>query len=192
MHPYAYQHLLFLQDLLPRKPSTGRANFIIAELYRNADCPERAFPYYEKRSESGGNEEEVFWSLLQMAEIKAMLGAGKEEVISLYKRAYSFRPSRIEPRYGLARYYRTQGDMIQGHLIAKLALHLPPSNDKIPAIKCDQEWIHEYGLWLEYMLCSHYGELREEAFHGAKKLLSMPDTPIAIRWIAENVRDGNH
>ena len=189
MHPYAYKQLLALQELLKRKPSSTRAYFLIAELYRNAQCPERAYPYYQKRAEAGGNEEEVFWSLYQMAEIQEMLGFPREEVVDSYNRAYNFCPSRIEPRYRLARYYREQGDLMQGYLIAKIALALSPSAYKIPANKWNQEWIYEYGLPLEYMLCSYYAELYEEALHMALQLLAIPHLPVAIRGIAENIFD---
>lgn len=86
-----------------KDPSNSRTVFYLAQSYRDCNKPRAAINWYKKRAEMGGWNEEVYYSLLQVAELSAKTGAKEDDVLDMYLKAWETRPSRLEACYMLMR-----------------------------------------------------------------------------------------
>jgi glycosyltransferase involved in cell wall biosynthesis len=141
-----------LETALELEPDNARNIFYLAQSYKDYGDKEKALLNYSKRAEMGGWDQEVFWSLLQVAILQEHLDYPKEAVIASYRKAYESRMSRIEPLYHLARIYREKKEFYKGYEIAKLATAIPPSKDLLFV----QTWMYAYGLPLERSVCAYW------------------------------------
>ncbi len=120
-----------LEAALRDEPHNARYAFYLAQSYRDAGQTAQARQAYEKRAAMGGWDEEVWYSLYQMARLSELLGEPKAQVMSAYLHAYAARPSRAETLVALARYLRLQLDWPPAYLYAKQAAELPLSTDRL-------------------------------------------------------------
>lgn len=120
-----------LEAALRQEPQNARYTFYLAQSYRDAGQQALARQWYEKRSAMGGWEEEVWYSLFQIARLTELLGEPKAQVMAAYLRAYAARPGRAETLVALARYLRLQGDHPPAYLYARQATELPLSTDRL-------------------------------------------------------------
>lgn len=86
-----------------KDPNNARTVFYLAQSYRDANKLRAAINWYKKRAEMGGWNEEVYYSLLQVAELSARLGVDEDKIIDMYLKAWETRPSRLEACYMLMR-----------------------------------------------------------------------------------------
>jgi hypothetical protein len=78
---------------------------------------------------SAWQEEEVFYSQLEIARLMIWLARPRDDVVQEYLAAYAMRPLRGEALYGLAMYFlELQGDAVQVFLFAKAGMDLPRPN----------------------------------------------------------------
>lgn len=171
-----------LEDDLKQDPDNARTMFYLAQSYRDANLLEEAIDRYEKRVTMGGWDEEVFWSLYQIAGLQERLELPKEQVIASYYRAYDYRPSRVEPLYRIASIHRKEGQPYHAYLISELATHIAKPQDLIFV----ESWIYDFGLLFEYSLCAHLVGLYQEAFNASLKLMSNPNAPEELKKAAEH------
>jgi glycosyltransferase involved in cell wall biosynthesis len=169
--------IAMLEDDLEKNPNNARSVFYLAQSYRDGNFFEKAIELYETRVEMGGWDEEVFWSLYQIAALQERLGKDRETVLAAYSRAFNYRPSRAEPMYRIASYQRRQGYPYHAYLIANLGMKIPLPRDLIFV----ESWIYDFGLGLEYALCCHQLKRYEECFNTCLALLSNPRIPDDIR-----------
>jgi glycosyltransferase involved in cell wall biosynthesis len=146
-----YKDAQVLEKALEQEPNNTRYQFYLAQSYRDAQMPELAIKHYEKRVAMGGWDQEVFWSLFEIGNLQARLGK-TEEAVTSYLKSYLYRPTRAEPLYELAHYYRCKGDHFSGYLAAKQGLMLPLSEDAIFV----QKWMYDWGLYLEFSICAYW------------------------------------
>ena len=118
-----------LTQSLERGANVPRATFHLAQCYRDLGNLPLAIEYYEKRATLGGWAEEVWYSLYQVARLQQRLGIAWMLVLDQYLRAYEFRPSRIEPLYHIARFYRENGQPSLARLFAGPGLGAPYPDD---------------------------------------------------------------
>ncbi len=166
-----------LEEDLLQDPNNSRSIFYLAQSYRDALYFEEAIKYYQQRVDMGGWEEEVFWSLYQIANIQDRMGLDPATVIESYYRAFDYRPSRVEPLFRIALLHRRAGEIQQSFLLNRIALQSPKPHDLIFV----EAWIYDYGLLFEYSLCTRQLGYHQEAFNTCLKLLSHPETPADIR-----------
>lgn len=166
-----------LENALKKEPTNTRYAFYLAQSYRDAQDYPNALINYEKRIAMGGWDQEIFWSMLQVALIKENLNRPKEDIISSYVNAFIYRPSRSEPLYRLASYYRRAGDYLNGYRIASIGLTTTPSTD----ILFVEHWVDDYGMLLERSICAYWIEKYAEAYDDCKVLLA--------KQLPQNVRD---
>ncbi len=97
-----------LEAGLMDEPNNSRYVFYLAQSYFDAGDYENSLKNYQKRLEMGGWNEEIFWSMVQIGLLQQYLGKATEEISSSFTKAYHYRPTRMEPMYHLAKYYRTK------------------------------------------------------------------------------------
>ena len=108
-----------------------RCTFYLAQSWRDLDEYEKALETYEERVKLGGWEEEVYYSLLQIALLKIKLEYSLEEVTQAFLSAYEYRPKRAESLYFLARHLRFKDKIKLAYIYASVAASIPQSDDRL-------------------------------------------------------------
>jgi glycosyltransferase involved in cell wall biosynthesis len=172
---------LLLENALKDDPTNARYTFYLAQSYRDAEMPEQALKVYQKRVEMGGWDQEVYCSLLQIARLQEELNMPEDVVSKGYYKAYQFRPTRAEPLYQLANYYRRKDNYLLGYLISSFALKIKEPSDVLFV----ESWIHEFGLLLENSICSYWLGNYRESLDTCNLLLSNQDLPDYVKDCVE-------
>lgn len=170
-----------LEQALLDEPHNTRYRFYLAQSYRDAGNNEKALENYQKRIEKGGWNEEVFYSLYQCAILKQLLDYPKEEVISSYYTAFEYRPTRSEPLYHLAEFYRLQEQYAHAYLIAKAGLTIPYPQDLLFV----EHWCYDWGLLLECSISAYWLGKYQECYDQTMQLLNKKELPQCVRECAE-------
>jgi tetratricopeptide (TPR) repeat protein len=141
-----------LQEALKEEPNNERYVFYLAESLKDGEKKEEAIQQYMKRINMGGWSEEVFWSLLQIAQLKNELKYPVEDVINSYYQAHRYRPHRGEPIYYLAHLFNKTGQFALAYSCLKGYAYIPqpPKKD----ILFNLDWVQEYGLSFELSLAA--------------------------------------
>ena len=174
-----------LEKALKEDPTNARNVFYLAQSYKDAGKLKKAIEVYEKRVAMGGWEQEVFWSLYQIAIIQETLKMPEDIINKSYTKAYQFRPCRVEPLFRLSSYYRRKENYLMGYLFAQFALNMKQPNDPLFV----ESWIYQHGLLLEYSICSYWIGRYDESLQSSKQLLAMKDLPENVReCVGNNMR----
>lgn len=177
-----HKDALVLEAALAKEPNNTRNQFYLAQSYRDAQEYELALKHYKKRFEMGGWDEERFWSLMQIALIQEWLEMDSATVIEGYKKAFAFRPTRVEPLYHLCNYYRQKvGNCRESYKVAREGLAIQMPKD----VLFIDSWIYDYGLLLEYSIACYWTEKYVEAQVASLLILSKPDIPSNFRECVE-------
>ena len=152
---------LIEEGVLKRKNKLiQRCTFYLAQSWRDLDEYEKALETYEERVKLGGWEEEVYYSLLQIALLKIKLEYSLEEVTQAFLSAYEYRPKRAESLYFLARHLRFKDKIKLAYIYASVAASIPQSDDRlfinydIYAWKAKDE-LAVAAYWVEYYQLSY-------------------------------------
>ncbi len=172
-----------LEKAHQKEPLNSRNVLYLALSYEVAGENEKALPYYEKRSQMGGWEEEVFYSLFRIAHIQRRLKMDPGLFIQGYLRAYERRPTRAEPLYWLADYYLSVDNYLLGYVVSKLGASIPlPEKDLFYV----ERFVYEHGLQNQRADCAYYLGRRQETLEGYRKILSLKQLPLEVRKRIEN------
>jgi len=166
-----------LEKALKEEPNNRRYVFYLAQSYRDALDHENALKYYQRRSSMGGWDQEVFYSLYQVAVMKEVLNYPQKEVLDSYFYAFNYRPSRVEPLYRIANYYRRMGDFERGYKIASIAAGIEKPDD----IHFVEDWVYQYGVDLEQSVCAYWIDAFEESRDISLNILGREDLPENVR-----------
>ena len=121
-----------LEKALVAEPDNARCEyFYLAQSYRDSDQFGPALGAYQRRAAMGGWEEEVWYSLLEVARLSERTGAVAPSVVECYLSAYQYRPVRAEPLVELARLHRLRGEYALAHLYAERACQIPRPDDTL-------------------------------------------------------------
>lgn len=170
-----------LEEALKDDPLNSRYVFYLAQSYRDAFLYENALQTYIRRVSMKGWEQEVYYSLLQIALMKEHLNFPKNEIMNSYFEAFSYRPQRAEPLFYLARYLRTLEEFETGYKIAVVASDIPRPSD----ILFLEDWIYQYGIDLERSVNAYWIGNYEESKNLSLELLSSGFLPRNVRDIVE-------
>lgn len=166
-----------LENELKKNPDHARTVFYLAQSYRDAGNLEKAIEVYEKRVSLNGWDQEVFWSLYQIALLKEALMRPDEEIEKAYFKAYQFRPSRAEPLYRLSTFYRIRDNHLFAYLLSKFGRELILSKDALFV----ESWIYEYGLLFENSISAYWVGKYEESYVECVELLQ--------KTLPQNIRE---
>ncbi len=129
-----------LERALRDEPGNARYAFYLAQTYRDAgravpstatERGHQAIAQFRKRADMGGWDEEVWFSVYQVAALSEELGAAAAEVCEKYLTAYQLRPQRAEPLHELARFHRLRGEYALAHVYARQAAAIPYPGDTL-------------------------------------------------------------
>ena len=174
-----------LEEALEKDPTNARYVIFLAQSYHCAGDLHASLKNYQKRAQMGGRDEEVFWSLFQVASLKDELGYPSEEVVRNYCEAYRYRPTRAEPLFFLGCHFYKQQNYVMAYAIAQFALPIPRPNDIVHVGKS----IYDYRTLFLLSLAAHALGRLEEARNLSLHLLSKNDLPEAVRAeVSNNVK----
>ena len=163
-----------LERALQQQPGNARYVFYLAQSYRDAGENEAALRNYQRRASMGGWNEEVWYSLYQMAQIKESMGAPWPEVMDCYLAAWQFQSDRAGPLFRIAMHYQTQQQYQLSHLFLSRAMQIPaPGPERLFV----ERTIYEYRIALEYAVSCYYVGLHDEAITTNNQLLESGALP---------------
>jgi glycosyltransferase involved in cell wall biosynthesis len=130
-----------LEEELAKNPDDARSQFYLAQSYRDAGHFERALAEYKKRaSMENGWDEERFMAQLEAGRVSARLERPEAVILGELLAAYNLRPTRAEPLYELARYYRLKKGFAMATLFAKAGVQTPRPNDRLFVMESIYTW----------------------------------------------------
>lgn len=129
-----------LEGMANVDPNDPRAVFYLAQSYCGARRIDDAIRTYEKRATMGGFEEEVYYSLFQIAGLKEARGDDWREVAQAHMAAYEKRPARAEPLWALAVMHNDRGMPALAEVYARRAAEMPRPRDCMLVMESVYEW----------------------------------------------------
>ncbi len=171
-----------LEEALKEEPDNSRYVFYLAQSYRDAGMFEESLVNYQRRVKMGGWDQEIFWSMLQVACLQDWMNMPYETYSTSYLKAYSYRPTRVEPLYHLMFALRHEEEYQEGYEIGEVAIEVPLSKD----ILFLDNWIYDYGILLEYSICAYWIGKYEECQKISLQILAKPKIPNNVRECVEN------
>ena len=160
-----------LQQGLIDEPDNERYVFYLAQSYRDSGDLEMAVKTYEQRVAMGRWDEEVWYSLYQIATLKATLRRDLPQIVMAYLEAFRYRPTRVEPLYRLAMLFQDTGEHHLSNIFLARAIEIPLPADRLFVERA----IYEQLAPLEYAVSAFYVGDDSEAIRVNNALLSRPD-----------------
>ncbi|ODR19153.1 glycosyl transferase [Mycobacterium gordonae] len=152
----------------------ARSVFYLAQSYFDLGDFINARKWYERRAEMGGSEEEIYYSLVRLAESMARLEWPWLVVQDAYLRAWEFRPTRAEALHAVARRYREERRYLPGHLFAQRAAQIPFPEKDLLFIGAD---VYAWRAIDEQAVCASQLGNHLEAFVLCRRLLALSAVP---------------
>lgn len=153
-----FRDAAMLEAELRKNPKDARSLFYLAQSYRDASQPAKAFKYYDQRVLVGGWIEETYVAQCQKAQLSIQLNHEHNAIIAEHLKAYSLRPSRAEALWQLANYCRERNRFAEGYLFAKVGKSIPMTQDVL-FVRRD---VYEWRLLDEFSVCAYWiGEYQE-------------------------------
>ena len=119
-----------LRKGLKDEPNNARYAFYLANTLRDLGKYEEAIKYYNLRHSIGGWKEELFYSQYQIGRCYEELG--KERLMEeAYLNAWEMRPTRAEPLYDLAKYYRMKSKHARSWAYSTIGKRIRQPDDKL-------------------------------------------------------------
>jgi glycosyltransferase involved in cell wall biosynthesis len=119
-----------LEKGLEEEPNNVRYMFYLAQTYHSLGRWHDSIKMYKKRITAGGWDEEVWYSHYMIAQCHERLGDA-EKFEQWMLRAYKKRPTRAEPIYKLARYFRERAQHYKSYHYIKLGKSISIPNDAL-------------------------------------------------------------
>ncbi|MCI0366652.1 MAG: CDC27 family protein [Phycisphaerales bacterium] len=148
-----------LEKEVAAKPGNARSVFYLAQSYRDIGNYARAMELYERRMMMGGWDEEQWCAAYQVGRMRHLMGMLWPLVLDAYLTAYAFRPTRLEPLYHVAKYYRESGHPELAYLYARTITETPYPDD----VLFIERNTYEHLMPLEYERCCAEMGKREDA-----------------------------
>lgn len=155
-------------------PDDSRSAFFLAQTYNSLGDQVNAKRWYARRSEMGGFDQEVYYSMLKLARAMDATGEPWTEVLNAYLRAWDFRPVRAEPLYDIAFHYRQAGQYELGYLFARRGAEIQFPDSDVVFVEAD---VYNWRLLDEQSVCASWIGRKVEALKIDRRLLTRDDLP---------------
>lgn len=174
---YARDRDLLLAEI-DRNPDDARSVFYLAQSYFDLDDFPNAREWYARRVDMGGWAEEVYISMLRVAESMSLGGVPWPEVQDVYLQAWEFRPIRAEALFAIACYYRSNRRYRLGYLFAERAAAISLPEEETLFFRED---VYAWRAADEQAVCASWIGRHDEAVRLWDRVLSQPDLPAEDR-----------
>lgn len=153
---------------LAAHPGDTRSAFYLAQSHRDAGALEQSIAAYRHRATMGGWDEEVWYSLYQIARLEERRAAPPPTIVDAYLAAYALRPTRAEPLVELARHCRERSQFALAHLFASRAAAMARPADLLFVEDAAYRW----RALDELAIAAFYAGQRDEGRRAIVKLLN--------------------
>jgi tetratricopeptide (TPR) repeat protein len=177
-----------LLEHLKEHPNSARSQFYLGQSYKDAGHFEEAYEAYKKRTSMKGWVQEDFQAQLEAGRMAVRLGKPEEVVLRELLAAFEMRPTRVEPLYELARYFRTQKMYGKAFAFALAGIQISRPDDSLFVAQDVYDWrlLDELGVaayWVaEYAACK---AACEAVLQRVKEGLDVPEAD--LRRIRQNL-----
>jgi len=172
-----------LEEAIKKNPFDNRSIYYLAQVYRMLGKKELSLKLFKRRIDHQDGSEEVYHSLLQIAQIKEESGKHLDQVYKAYAKAIDARPTRKEGYFYFARYLRRKNQLKQAYEIAKKGFELPETRDLLGV----ESKVYSYKMALEYAVIAHGIGKPEEARTVALNLLKQKKLPAEARTLINSI-----
>ncbi len=169
---YAKDAVILEQALLD-EPNNARYVFYLAQSYRDSEQWQKSLEAYQKRVALGGWDEEIWYSLFEIANNSHRLSLPWPVVIERYLTAYQYRPKRAETLVELARYCRGQSQNALAHLFSQQAIKIAKPDDLLFVNNAVYDWL----ALDEYAIACYWINEYAECERACRELLANPKLP---------------
>lgn len=169
-NPTKFQHDAFLlcKELI-KDPNNSRNVFYLAQSHRDCGDYHNAIKYYTQRSKMGGWQEEVWYSLYQIARLRQYNNEPWELIVKSFLDAYNYYPKRSESLYWLCREFRLRGDFNTSMLFGEAALKIPyPHNGLFVEFR-----VYQYRILDEYAVSLYNLARYKESLDICRQILAL-------------------
>ena len=166
-----------LEEAIAQDPANARHVFYLAQSLRDAGRLGEARATYLRRAAMGGWDEEVWYALLQVAQLAERLGESASTVENAYLAAYGARPTRAEPLVQLARWHRERREWGLALLYARAAAAIERPADRLFLDESTYAW----RPWDEIAIAAWYVGAHAEGRRAAERLLAEQRFPPSER-----------
>ena len=174
--------LALLETEQAAHPNDPRTLFYLAQTRQSLGDFSGALAAYRSRIEVGGWEEEVFWSMYQIAEIYRSLGDWST-ALSGYLLAWDYRPVRIEPLVRASMGLRELGaHQTAFALLDRAKATMDPTHERLFV----ESWMYAWAFDFEWAINGWWVGHKEEARAIWNKLLERDDLPENYRSSIES------
>ena len=129
-----------LLEELRKNPDDPRSQFYLAQSYKHAGHYQQALPAYLVRTRMKGWLEETYMAMVEVGRVSILLKLPEETIVSAFLHAFNFHPTRAEPLYELARYFRLKKQYGKAYLFAKVGSDIPKPNDRLFVAQDVYDW----------------------------------------------------
>lgn len=176
--------LRLLRQALEEQPNNSRYRFYMAETLRYTGEYTQAIKHYAQRARMSEFPEEAWYARLQEARCLLQIKQYDKFIRSALA-AYEVRPTRAEPLYDLAKYYRTINQYNIALIYALRGLALTQPIEDVLFVEAD---VYTCGLKEEISISGYYSSSQEIYRLGkefCRELSTRLDIPKAVRAQAE-------
>ncbi len=160
-----YNDLIILETEHLKNPDDERTVFYLARTFEDIGSWHKAIEMYKKRVNLKRWDQEVYYSLWKIAELKFKINNNIFECIDAFMQAYTYRPQRLEALVSLCEKLREEKCWAT---IYHLSKDKSERNADVLFVRKDVEWriIEEHGL-----ACYYLGR-KDEAKHAFRHVLA--------------------
>ncbi|MGV1006623.1 MAG: hypothetical protein ACOYEV_18075 [Candidatus Nanopelagicales bacterium] len=163
-----------LLDDFRRDPNNPQTIFQLASTYESLGDLVNARTWFQQCIESGGSQEQVYYSMFKLAAVMEELGEPWSEVLDAYLRAWEYRPVRAEALSRIAFHYLTADQYELAYLFAVRAAAIPlPESDHF-FVHSD---VYQWRAADEQAVCASWTGRQAEAMAIWDRLLTVDGIP---------------
>jgi tetratricopeptide (TPR) repeat protein len=129
-----------LEEDLKQNPGSPRSQFYLGQSYKHAGRLDDAFAAYKARTELEGWVEEKYMAQLELGRVAKLIGKDEAVIVRELLQAYQLRPTRAEPLFELASYFRPLRMYGKAYLFAKLGSGMQRPDDSLFVAQDVYDW----------------------------------------------------
>src|SRR5579883_3452639 len=111
-----------LKGAIEKEPRDSRSVYYLAQTYLSHFDLKEALFFYKIRAQMGGTQDEVYSSIYYAALIHKLLHHPNEQYLSIFSKAYCYRPIRAEPIFQISQHFLEKEEYWLAYLLAQYAL----------------------------------------------------------------------
>lgn len=177
-----------LEEDLKLHPDSARSQFYLGQSYKHAGHHAKAIEAYRRRVTLKGWVEETFMAQLEVGRVAILLDEPESVVLRELLAAFELRPTRVEPLYELARYFRLKKQYGKAYAFGKAGVQITRPNDSLFVAQEVYDWRMLDELGISAYWVGDYAEGKascEKVLNSIEQGLAV--SPAEVKRVRENL-----